>query len=70
MKWEYKIVKIETTGSYSGGTVDEKEMLKTIHYWAKHDWELISALPLTQGSAFKGFGSTSNILLFFKRQKN
>jgi len=67
MIYEYKIATIETAGSWFGGDVDKKTMLKKINILAKDGWELSSVAPITEGSIMKVFGSIMNLLLFFKR---
>jgi len=67
MKYEYKIVQLDTSGYYGGGTVDEKKLLKKLHSLADQDWELITTLPLTQSSMMTRMSSTNEVLLIFKR---
>ena len=70
MKYEYKIVTIETSrGLWSQGQVDEEEILKMMRDLAKKDWEFVSATPIARHAFFRQPGITDNILFFFKRQK-
>jgi hypothetical protein len=68
MKYEYKIVSVDTVGGlWRQGDVDEEELLKIIDDLAEKDWEFVSATPLSTLAFFRQSGLTSKILLFFKR---
>ena len=67
MKYEYKIVNVDASGSW--GHVEEEEILKIMHDLAKKDWEFVSATPLATFSLFRQRGTTSTVFLFFKRPK-
>ncbi len=61
MKWEYKILKIDSTSFWGGLKVDdslEQEMNKL----GEQGWEMTKALPV------ETHNSTSAVAIFFKRQ--
>jgi len=62
MKWEYKTIKLSTTG-FVGGKLDESKLDDHMNQLGELDWELVSALS-TMGS-----GTTRDVVAIFKRQK-
>ena len=63
-KWEYKVLKFPTYG-LSGGKIKEDELNLQLNKYGNEGWELVSALGSNEG-----MGSTRDIILLFKRQKN
>ncbi len=70
MEYEYKITTIDVTQSiWRQRDIDETVILKEIDNSAIEGWEFVSAVPLARLSLFRHPGTTSKILLFFKRPK-
>lgn len=61
MKWEYKILKMDTTG-LAGGKFDEHQLERTLNEWGQQDWELVNAFDTNQA-----FGESRHIVTIFKR---
>lgn len=69
MKWEYKIVHIDTTRWSSTGL--PADMGEQFDRWGGEGWELVRIEPLHRGGWFAfGFGTathTVGLVAFFKR---
>jgi len=61
MKWEYKILKMTTTG-FMGGKFDDKELTDRMNELGRDRWELASAFDTNMGQ-----GATRDVVLLFKR---
>ena len=64
MKWEYKTIKIGTTG-FSGGILDEVKFDKYMNDLGQQGWELVTAFDTNQG-----YGATRDVVAVFKRPVN
>lgn len=47
MKWEYKAIKLATTG-FTGGKVDEAQLEAFMNELGSQGWELVSAFDTNQ----------------------
>lgn len=67
MVFEYKMkeVKLPLRWHKLGRYMDQEKMLQAVHDEAEDGWELVSAVSLDYGM----YGSTTSILLVFKRLK-
>jgi hypothetical protein len=63
MNWEYKTIKLATTG-FSGGKLDEIKLESMMNSLGEQGWELAAALDTNQGA-----GSTLDVVVIFKRPK-
>ncbi|MEO0417147.1 MAG: DUF4177 domain-containing protein [Verrucomicrobiota bacterium] len=63
MKWEYRTVKVQTSG-LTGGKVDTDELSDHLNLLGSQGWELVSAFDTNYGN-----GGTRDVVLIFKRQK-
>ena len=63
MKWEYKTIKIATTG-FSGGKLDESAFTAYMNELGDQEWELVTAFNTNQG-----YGATRDVVAVFKRSK-
>ncbi len=63
MKWEYKTIKLETTG-FSGGKLNEKNLEYQINQLGEQGWELVTAFDTNQSQ-----GASRYVVTIFKRQK-
>lgn len=63
MKWEYKTIKLATTG-FSGGKLDEHKLDEYMNQLGEQGWELVSAFDTNKGS-----GESRDIVAVFKREK-
>ena len=63
MKWEYKTIKLSTTG-FIGGKLDETKLDDHMNQLGEQGWELVSAFS-TMGNS-----STRDVVAVFKRQKH
>jgi hypothetical protein len=61
MKWEYKVLKINTTG-FMGGKFDDEALTREMNDLGRDNWELVSGFDTKMGQ-----GATRNIVLIFKR---
>jgi hypothetical protein len=61
MKWEYKILKVNTTG-FMGGKFDDGTLTREMNELGRDNWELASGFDTNMGQ-----GATRNIVLIFKR---
>jgi hypothetical protein len=64
MKWEYKTIKLRTTG-FLGGKFDETQFDRTINDLGLQGWELTSAFDTNEG-----YGNTRDVVAIFKRPKS
>jgi len=63
MKWEYKTIKLATTG-FTGGKLDETKLEHLMNELGSQGWELASAFDTNQGS-----GETRDVVVIFKRPR-
>ena len=63
MEWEYKTIKLATTG-FNGGKLDEHELDKCMNQLGKQGWELVSAFSTNQLA-----GTTRDVVAVFKKAK-
>jgi len=63
MNWEYKTVKLATTG-FSGGKLDEVELEGKMNQLGRQGWELTTAFDTNQA-----YGQTRDVVAIFKRPK-
>lgn len=61
MKWEYKTIKLATTG-FVGGKLDERKLDDYMNNLGQQEWELASAFDTN-----KGTGETRDVVVIFKR---
>ena len=61
MKWEYKTVKLATTG-LMGGKLDEASLDAMMNDLGREEWELVAAFDTNQA-----YGSTRDVVVIFKR---
>jgi hypothetical protein len=64
VKWEYRTIKLETTG-WSGGKIDETKLDEYMNFIGGEGWELVSAFDTNQT-----YGASKYVLAIFKRAKN
>lgn len=63
-KWEYKSVKIETTGFF-GGKVDTDTFDRAANELGEEGWEMISCFDTNSSE-----GASRYVIAVFKRMKN
>ncbi len=63
MKWEYKTIKIATTG-LAGGKFDEHALTGHMNELGDQEWELVTAFDTNQID-----GATRDVVAVFKRPK-
>jgi hypothetical protein len=63
MRWEYKTVKMATSGLL-GGKLNTEEFDRTLNELGRDGWDLISAFDTNQGS-----GQTRDVVAVLKRQR-
>lgn len=61
MKWEYKTLKVGTSG-FLGGKLDEDKFDKSLNDLGKQGWELVTAFDTNLGH-----GATRDVVAVFKR---
>ena len=61
MKWEYKTIKLATTG-FAGGKLDETKLEHFMNELGSQGWELVSAFDTNQAQ-----GETRDVVVIFKR---
>ena len=61
MKWEYKTIKLATTG-FAGGKLDETRLEHFMNELGAQGWELVSAFDTNQLR-----GETRDVVVIFKR---
>lgn len=62
MKWEYKTIKLGTTG-LMGGVFDERKLDEYMNNLGDSGWELVVGLDTAMG-----YGQTRDVVVIFKRQ--
>jgi len=63
MKWEYKTIKIATTG-FAGGKLDENAFTTYMNELGDQEWELVTAFDTNVG-----YGATRDVVAVFKRPR-
>jgi hypothetical protein len=63
MKWEYKTIKISTTG-FLGGKFDENQFDSMMNDLGAQGWEFTAAFDTNQGH-----GATRDVVAVFKRER-
>lgn len=63
-KWEYKTVKVPTTG-FMGGTLDCAELSEKLNFLGEEGWEVITSLVTNQGN-----GYSKEVVVILKREKS
>ena len=63
MKWEYKTIKVETTG-FAGGKLDEQDLEFQMNQLGEQGWELVTAFDTNQNQ-----GASRYVVTLFKRQR-
>jgi hypothetical protein len=63
MKWEYRTVKLATTG-FLGGKFDAAQLDANMNQLGREGWELVAAFDTNQS-----YGQTRDIVLIFKRAR-
>ena len=61
MTWEYRTIKVATTG-LSGGRLDEEALDRVLNDLGAQGWELVTAV-----NTARDFGSTRHVVAIFKR---
>lgn len=61
MKWEYKTIKLGTTG-FLGGKLDERELEQYMNQLGQQGWELTTAFDTN-----KAQGETRDVIVIFKQ---
>ena len=61
MKWEYRTLKIATTG-WLGGRLDENAFTAYMNQLGREEWELVSAFDTSQNC-----GASRDVIAVFKR---
>ncbi|WP_159559099.1 DUF4177 domain-containing protein [Alcanivorax sp. S71-1-4] len=61
-RWEYKTIKLATTGWFAGGNLDEGKLDEYMNLLGRDGWELVSAFDTSQA-----YGASRNIVAIFKR---
>jgi hypothetical protein len=64
MRWEYKSVKLATTGRFAGGKLDELKLDALMNQLGAEGWELVSAFDTNQA-----YGATRDVVAVFKRPR-
>ena len=68
MKWEYKTIKLATTGfvgGLMGGKLDDTKLNNEMNQLGIQGWELVSSFSTSQS-----FGESRDIVLIFKKVRN
>jgi hypothetical protein len=65
MFWEYKTIKLATTGFWLGGKLDEKKFDQMLNELGHERWELVSAFDTNQAH-----GASRDVVAVFKRPSN
>jgi hypothetical protein len=63
-EWEYRTVKIATTGWFAGGKIDEREIDEQLNSMGRDQWELVAAFTTQQMH-----GQSRHVLFVFKRPR-
>jgi hypothetical protein len=64
MQWEYKTIKLGTTGFF-GGNLDETALDQGLNQLGSQGWELVAAFDTNQSQ-----GVTRDVVIIFKRQRD
>ena len=64
-KWEYRTIKLETTGWFAGGKLDEKKLDEHMNLLGRDGWELVSAFDTNQMH-----GASREVIVMFKRERS
>ncbi len=64
MRWEYKTVKLATTG-FMGGKLDELKLDALMNQLGAEGWELVSAFDTNSVC----YGATRDVVAVFKRPR-
>lgn len=62
-KFEYDTVKVNTTGIWTGGGIDDDQFRQLLNQKGRQGWELVSCLVTA-----KGFGESKFIVAVLKRE--
>lgn len=62
-KWEYKTIKLGTTGWFAGGNLDEVKLDTYMNELGQQGWELTSAFDTNQT-----YGASKDVIAIFKRK--
>lgn len=62
MQWEYKTIKLATTGLL-GGNMDEMQLEEQLNELGNDGWEAVTAIDLNADR-----GATRNVMIILKRQ--
>ncbi len=62
--WEYKTIKLATTGFWAQGVLNEVELDAMLNEMGMQNWELVAAFDTNQGG-----GGTRDVVVIFKRPK-
>lgn len=62
-KWEYRTIKLGTTGWFTGGNLDEKKLDDYMNALGRDGWELVSAFDTNQA-----YGASKDVIAIFKRE--
>ncbi len=63
MKWEYKVIKLATTG-FAGGKLNEAQLEAFMNELGSQGWELVSTFDTNQA-----YGETRDVVVIFKRPR-
>lgn len=63
IKWEYRTIKLETTGWFVGGNLNETKLDDYMNTLGAEGWELISAFDTNQA-----YGASKDVVAIFKRE--
>lgn len=61
-KWEYHTLKLETTGWFAGGKLDDAKLNEHMNKLGLQGWELVSAFDTNQA-----YGQSKDVVAIFKR---
>jgi hypothetical protein len=61
--WEYKTIKLNTTGGLAGGILDIEKFDGILNELGSNGWEMVSAFDTNQS-----YGASRDVIAVFKRQ--
>ena len=61
--FEYKTIKLGTTGWFVGGNLDERKLDDYMNNLGREGWELVSAFDTNQN-----YGASKDVIAIFKRE--
>ena len=64
MRWEYFTHKIDVSGWFIDGEVDEMKLTAVLSQFGSEGWELVSSFATASGG-----GGSNNLVFIFKRPK-